>query len=405
MQRNNYKIKCTYCDREFSSINKRNLHMMKSRKFGTCRNNCFAPLSDMNMYTFKCELCNFGTNNEKENKMHRRSQNHYENTRTSILENKHVRVISACNGKIVRYDILNPNIVKDRRYRDILIRNSDGNAESDVDENSSVDNDDINNSNNETFDEMAIDTFSRRVKSIIKQIIELQMLRSDRTDNDGNISSKRRLDAEKSKSLKVQLSFHNILSFDNAEHTRVERLFGITNNNIILFESDLSNLDNIINRQIEEMVARMEEFYANGSSYAFIATRHITITLATYEPLRGGCIKRIRLPKFIANKNALILDPISTKYNDNNCFRRAIEAYAHHFNKDLTNIDFNDLNTPTSLDDIRAFEDKNEILVRVYEIKNVSDTDVEDWRVVPIHCRRNELDSDVFHLLFTRDTR
>ena len=95
------------------------------------------------------------------------------------------------------------------------------------------------------------------------------------------------------------------------------------------------------------------------------------LDIAKYEPFKGGYY--IPLPKYLANKKAII----NVKNKDNDCFRWAIKSalFPTDSHSDRTSsypsneddgLDFTEIESPTPINQIKKFENKNQFAVNVF---------------------------------------
>ncbi|XP_071575601.1 uncharacterized protein [Temnothorax nylanderi] len=124
---------------------------------------------------------------------------------------------------------------------------------------------------------------------------------------------------------------------------------------------------------IEPTLASLEEFQERDSGWALSRILNLTVNVNKYNPLHAGCF--VEIPREIKMKRPVI----NVRSMDNACFAWSVVAALHpaqrnakressypHYTSvlNLTNIEF-----PMTLDQIKQFEDHNDISINVYSIE------------------------------------
>lgn len=156
-----------------------------------------------------------------------------------------------------------------------------------------------------------------------------------------------------------------------------------------IFQS--SDLVKLFDENVIDVLRKdVEEFEERESGWTLKSINFLNVHIHKYNPLRAGTY--IQLPPAYRYKNACI----NVKSDDNMCFKWAIiSALTHrHIEEriklgenikkihntdrvssylpyvDVFDLDFNNINFPTSLHDIQKFEKKNNISINVYTLEN-----------------------------------
>ncbi|KYN02136.1 hypothetical protein ALC62_07057, partial [Cyphomyrmex costatus] len=127
-------------------------------------------------------------------------------------------------------------------------------------------------------------------------------------------------------------------------------------------------------RVVEPILASLDEFQEHDSGWTLSRILNLTISVNKYNPLHAGC--DIELSKKITDKRAIV----NVQSLDDACFAWSVVAALHpakkhtertssypHYSSvlNLTNIEF-----PMTLNQIKRFENLNDISVNVYCIEN-----------------------------------
>lgn len=127
-------------------------------------------------------------------------------------------------------------------------------------------------------------------------------------------------------------------------------------------------------RVIEPTLASLEEFQERDSGWALSRIINLIININKYNPMRAGC--HIKLPREIIMKRAVV----NVKSKDDACFTWAVVAalypaerhveressYPHY----TTVLNLKDIEFPVTLNQIKKFEQANNISINVYSIEN-----------------------------------
>ena len=135
-----------------------------------------------------------------------------------------------------------------------------------------------------------------------------------------------------------------------------------TKNEIITESTDLSEIYNIANERLTEL---LENFQKNGSGWIFDRVLHFEIMINTFKPLRGSSY--IELPKSFSKKKAII----NPKNYDNECFKWCVgeavypqkvhrERITKKSRENAELFDWSGMEFPANLKQINVFEKNNE---------------------------------------------
>lgn len=169
-------------------------------------------------------------------------------------------------------------------------------------------------------------------------------------------------------SIKISMQLTEI-HFEDLEKKIIHPLFYSKYIEILSTE----HIENCLNFHLFNLMDSIEEFEAKGSGYKFLCAEGFNIRIQKYSPFGQGCY--IKTPNFIANKKATI--NIKNE-NDNFCFKYCM---LYHFNKSqlikdaqrlskYNNLNFipnfEGINYPTTIEEIKLFEKNNNISINVY---------------------------------------
>ncbi|XP_050457754.1 uncharacterized protein LOC126854768 isoform X2 [Cataglyphis hispanica] len=153
-------------------------------------------------------------------------------------------------------------------------------------------------------------------------------------------------------------------------------------------------------RVIEPTLVSLEEFQERDSGWALSRILDLTININKYNPMRAGC--HVKLPQEIIKKKAVI----NVQSNDNACFAWSVVAALHpaklkvdressypHY---TTVQNFQDIEFPVTVNQIKKFERANDISINVYCL--------EEKNIVPIRLSELKRDKHV-NLLYVQDPR
>ncbi|XP_071653079.1 uncharacterized protein [Temnothorax longispinosus] len=153
---------------------------------------------------------------------------------------------------------------------------------------------------------------------------------------------------------------------------------------------------------IEPTLAKLEEFQERDSGWALSRILNLMVNVNKYNPLHAGCI--VEIPQEIKKKNAVI----NVRSIDNACFAWSVVAalypveehtyrkssYPHYTSVlDLTDIEF-----PMTLDQIKKFENHNNISINVYSIEKKN----KKLTILPIRVTDRKMDRHV-NLLYVHN--
>ncbi|XP_036141075.1 uncharacterized protein LOC118645004 [Monomorium pharaonis] len=156
---------------------------------------------------------------------------------------------------------------------------------------------------------------------------------------------------------------------------------------------------------IESTLASLEEFQKRDSGRALSRIQNLTVNVNKYNFMRAGC--HMTLPREIITKRAVV----NVKSMDNACFAWSVIAalypaernseressYPHYTNV----LNFDDIEFPIALKDIKKFERLNNISVNVYEIQK---DQTETYKILPLRLSNDKKEKHV-NLLYVQDLR
>ena len=144
-------------------------------------------------------------------------------------------------------------------------------------------------------------------------------------------------------------------------HTNVERIMG---------DTDLGSIYNIM---IAMILEKIDKFQNKGSGWQFDSVVSFDINVDPYNPLRGSSY--ITLPKKLAAKKAVIN---VKNMRDNKCFKWAVTSAVyqrkHHperlneeMRRNSERLNWEGIDFPTPMTQIKRFEKQNPYSINVYE--------------------------------------
>jgi len=153
-------------------------------------------------------------------------------------------------------------------------------------------------------------------------------------------------------------------------------------------------------RVIEPTLTALEEFQERDSGWALSRILDLTVNINKYNPMRAGC--NIKLPREIMLKRAVV----TVQSKDNTCFAWAVVAalYPAENHTERTSsypyyktvLNFENIEFPVTLNQIKKFELLNGISINVYTI--------EDKNIVPIRLTEHKKDKHV-NLLYIQESQ
>ena len=127
-------------------------------------------------------------------------------------------------------------------------------------------------------------------------------------------------------------------------------------------------------RVIEPTLASLEEFQERDSGWALSRILNLTININKYNPMCAGCY--IKLPREIMTKRAVV----NVRSTDNACFAWSVMAALYPAERDgdressyphyTTVLNLQDIEMPMTLNQIKKFEQLNNVSINVYSIEN-----------------------------------
>jgi len=175
----------------------------------------------------------------------------------------------------------------------------------------------------------------------------------------------------------------------------------INTRNYELFRS--SNLQEWYqSRVVEPTLTSLEEFQERDSGWALSRILNLTINVNKYNPLHAGCY--IELPREIKLKRAVI----NVQSMDNACFAWSVVAALHPAERNperessyphySTVLNFEDIEFPMTLTQIKKFENLNDISINVYYIEKK-----KELSILPIRLtEKKKMDKHV-NLLYVQN--
>ncbi|XP_072757714.1 uncharacterized protein [Anoplolepis gracilipes] len=153
-------------------------------------------------------------------------------------------------------------------------------------------------------------------------------------------------------------------------------------------------------RVVEPILASLEEFQERDSGWALSRIINLIVNINKYNPMRAGCY--VQLSRKIIVKRAVV----NVQSKDNACFAWAVvaalypaERYTHRqssYPHYTTVLNFQDIEFPVTLNQIKKFEIYNDISINVYSFENEN--------IVPIHLTEQKRDKHV-NLLYVQDAQ
>src|SRR2546425_3192373 len=156
-----------------------------------------------------------------------------------------------------------------------------------------------------------------------------------------------------------------------------------TKNIVIVQDTDVSNT---LDEAFKVLERELEEVELKKSGWSLYAIDGLRLRVNKYRPLSGSTY--IPLPQKIANKKACI----NVENDDNECFRYAVLSKfvtkdaqrQSQYNNIQHQYDFSSITFPTSLEEVKKFEKKNNISINVFGLD-------KDQNVYPLKIADKEL--------------
>ncbi|XP_071574650.1 uncharacterized protein [Temnothorax nylanderi] len=153
---------------------------------------------------------------------------------------------------------------------------------------------------------------------------------------------------------------------------------------------------------IEPTLASLEEFQERDSGWALSRILNLIVNVNKYNPLHAGCF--VEIPREIKMKRAMI----KVRSMDNACFAWSVTAALHPAQRhvDLESsyphytsvLNLTDIEFPMTLDQIKNFENHNDISINVYSIEKKN----KELAILPIRLTDRKMDRHV-NLLYVHD--
>ncbi|XP_072743627.1 uncharacterized protein [Anoplolepis gracilipes] len=175
----------------------------------------------------------------------------------------------------------------------------------------------------------------------------------------------------------------------------------ISTRNFELFTSDTFDLPKWYKQRIvEPTLASLEEFQERENGWALLRILNLTVNINKYNPMRAGC--SIQLPEKVKMKRAVV----NVQTRDNACFAWAVVAALYPVERNTerqssypdytTVLNLQDIEFPVTLNQIKKFENNNDISINVYSYENDN--------IVPLRLTEQKRDKHV-NLLYVQDAR
>lgn len=204
-------------------------------------------------------------------------------------------------------------------------------------------------------------------------------------------------------SLKINLELFGIYVIPEKEQQDIK---SFNTKNKVFTRS--SNLTQIYEEFQDEILSKASDFQERDSNWTLEKILFLDVNINRYNPI--SATSYIRLPKFIQNKKAVL----NIRNDDNACFAWCITAALHPVNQypHLTSsyshystfLNFDNIEFPVKLKDIKKFEELNEISVNVFGIdSSFKDGKCELEIVGPLYFTSNRRERHVNLLLVSDD--
>lgn len=178
-----------------------------------------------------------------------------------------------------------------------------------------------------------------------------------------------------------------------------ESLF-IQTSNIIVLKG--TNLHEVFEETISNTILRkIDEAFMQGSGFTLSSINELVIQVNKYDPLRGSSY--IKLPKYLANKHAII----NVKNTDDKCFMWSILSAIHQVTQDAdrlnkyiqyqNELNFTVIDFPVQVHSIDKFEKLNDtISINVYMYNS------DAQKVLPLRMTKNVKAKHIHLLLLSQ---
>ncbi|XP_071574664.1 uncharacterized protein [Temnothorax nylanderi] len=154
-------------------------------------------------------------------------------------------------------------------------------------------------------------------------------------------------------------------------------------------------------RVIEPILTSLEEFQERDSGWALSHILNLTVNVNKYNPLHAGCF--VEIPRKIKMKKAVI----NVQLMDNACFAWSVVAALHpaeeHTHRESSYphytsvLNLQDIEFLMTLNQIKKFENLNDISINVYSIEKH-----KELAILPIRLTDRKMDRHV-NLLYMHD--
>lgn len=206
---------------------------------------------------------------------------------------------------------------------------------------------------------------------------------------------------EKHKSVKINIELFGQY-FLQTKETLETKSFN-TKNKII---TSTSNLNVIFSEFLSVVKEKASIFAENGSGWALSKILYLELNVNKHNPIKASSY--IPLPKEIVLKHAVI----NVKNNDSYCFGWSVISalFPTNHNSDRTSsypnfhnhLNFEGIEFPIKLRDIKKFEELNQISINVYGLESIFENNKLEYEVVgPLHYTFQKQERHVNLLLIT----
>ena len=153
-----------------------------------------------------------------------------------------------------------------------------------------------------------------------------------------------------------------------------------------------------LDKSFQKINQGIEDFLSHGSDWVIDKIEYIDLHIGKYSSLKGGCFST-SLPQKLKNKKAIL----HIKCKNNACFIYCVLAaiYPQKRNKNLEStykkflkrVNYDFLNFPVKISDIKKFEKKNKLKINVFGFKK---------HVYPIYISKHSFSKEIDLLLYKK---
>ena len=144
----------------------------------------------------------------------------------------------------------------------------------------------------------------------------------------------------------------------------------------------------------EHIIQGYDTFLEHGSGWTFHQLLSLKLSVAKYQPLKGGCTSH-KLPKVISRKHACL----TVNCDNNKCFLYAVLAHLYpckshpekpnNYEPFIDNLNLKNVQFPVNVKDISKFEALNQVSINVFGYSAVP---------YPIYVSKNIVDHESKHI-------